>query len=68
MTLKICIKQLRLLNFVCLLLTAKRGADEKQRLRQLNLALVWDRVDIAQEEIFREGVLWSKGTVYNLTT
>ena len=40
---------------------AKKGADEEQRLSQLKLALTWDRVDIAQEEIFREDVLWSTG-------
>ena len=46
--------------FVCV--AAKKGADEEQRLSQLKLALTWDRVDIAQEEIFREDVLWSTGT------
>ena len=48
---------------ICLLLVspAKKGADEEQRLSQLKLALTWDRVDIAQEEIFREDVLWSTG-------
>ena len=45
------------------LFTAKKGADEEQRLSQLKLALTltWDRVDIAKEEIFREDVLWSTG-------
>jgi hypothetical protein len=42
-------------------ISAKKGADEEQRLSQLKLALTWDRVDIAQEEIFREDVLWSTG-------
>ena len=46
---------------ITFLFTAKKGADEEQRLSQLKLALTWDRVDIAQEEIFREDVLWSTG-------
>ena len=46
---------------------AKKGADEEQRLSQLKLALTWDRVDIAQEEIFREDVLWSTGKLSPLT-
>lgn len=44
-----------------LCIPAKKGANEEQRLSQLKLALTWDRVDIAQEEIFREDVLWSRG-------
>ena len=47
--------------FLICLFVAKKGADEEQRLSQLKLALTWDRVDIAQEEIFREDVLWSTG-------
>ena len=43
------------------LLKAHAGGDEIQRLTQLKLALTWDRVDIAQEEIFREDVLWRQG-------
>ena len=40
---------------------AYAGADESQRLTQLKLALTWNRVDIAQEEIFREDVHWKQG-------
>ena len=53
-------------HFFSFLFTAKKGADEEQRLSQLKLALTWDRVDIAQEEIFREDVLWSTGKCYML--
>ena len=45
------------------LISAYSGADESQRLSQLKLALTWNRVDIAQEEIFREDVHWKQGTV-----
>ena len=41
--------------------SAYAGADESQRLTQLKLALTWNRVDIAQEEIFREDVHWKQG-------
>ena len=43
------------------LLKATSGASEDQRLKQVKLALTWNRVDIAQEEIFREDVLWKPG-------
>ncbi|XP_076107231.1 transient receptor potential cation channel subfamily M member 8-like [Mytilus galloprovincialis] len=46
-----------------ILLKAKAGeVTEKQRLERLKLALKWDRADIAQEEIFREDALWSRGS------
>ena len=48
---------MRLLNIIL----ANTGADESERLKQLKLALTWNKVDIAQEEIFREDVQWSKG-------
>ena len=44
------------------IISAYSGADESQRLSQLKLALTWNRVDIAQEEIFREDVHWKQGT------
>ncbi|XP_069140029.1 transient receptor potential cation channel subfamily M member 8-like isoform X2 [Argopecten irradians] len=46
------------------LLKAKSGeATEKERLNQLRLALTWDRVDIAQEDIFREDCIWTPGSL-----
>ncbi|XP_071180049.1 transient receptor potential cation channel subfamily M member 4-like [Mytilus edulis] len=46
-----------------ILLKAKVGkVTEIQRLERLKLALKWDRADIAQEEIFREDALWSRGS------
>ncbi|CAG2185727.1 unnamed protein product [Mytilus edulis] len=43
--------------------SSKSGeVTEKQRLERLKLALKWDRADIAQEEIFREDALWSRGS------
>ncbi|CAC5369887.1 unnamed protein product [Mytilus coruscus] len=46
-----------------ILMKAKAGeVTEKQRLERLKLALKWDRADIAQEEIFREDALWSRGS------
>ncbi|XP_060576682.1 transient receptor potential cation channel subfamily M member-like 2 [Ruditapes philippinarum] len=56
------------LSILSVLLKAKKGADEEQRLSQLKLALTWDRVDIAQEEIFREDVLWSTGSLDDILT
>lgn len=56
------------LAILSVLLKAKKGADEAQRLSQLKLALTWDRVDIAQEEIFREDVLWSTGSLDEVLT
>ncbi|KAL4232041.1 hypothetical protein ACF0H5_009619 [Mactra antiquata] len=56
------------LAILSVLLKAKKGADEAQRLSQLKLALTWDRVDIAQEEIFREDVLWSTGSLDEILT
>lgn len=56
------------LSILSVLLKAKKGADEEQRLSQLKLALTWDRVDIAQEEIFREDVLWSTGSLDDVLT
>ncbi|XP_060575124.1 transient receptor potential cation channel subfamily M member-like 2 isoform X2 [Ruditapes philippinarum] len=50
------------------LLKAHAGGDENQRLTQLKLALTWDRVDIAQEEIFREDVLWRQGSLDDILT
>ena len=44
--------------------SAYAGADESQRLTQLKLALTWNRVDIAQEEIFREDVHWKQGKIF----
>lgn len=49
------------LAILSVLLKAQAGGDEQQRLSQLKLALTWDRVDIAQEEIFREDILWRQG-------
>lgn len=49
------------LAILSVLLKAHTGNDEAQRITQLKLALTWDRVDIAQEEIFREDVLWRQG-------
>ncbi|KAK3094835.1 hypothetical protein FSP39_006870 [Pinctada imbricata] len=37
--------------------------NEEIRLSQLKLALTWNRSDIAQEEIFREDVLWPMGSL-----
>ncbi|XP_021378399.1 transient receptor potential cation channel subfamily M member 1-like isoform X2 [Mizuhopecten yessoensis] len=49
------------------LLKAKSGeATEKERLNQLRLALTWDRVDIAQEDIFREDCIWPPGSLDNI--
>ncbi|XP_033756465.1 transient receptor potential cation channel subfamily M member-like 2 isoform X1 [Pecten maximus] len=49
------------------LLKAKSGeATEKERLNQLRLALTWDRVDIAQEDIFREDCIWTPGSLDNI--
>ncbi|XP_061184290.1 transient receptor potential cation channel subfamily M member-like 2 [Saccostrea echinata] len=46
------------------LLNSKAGeASDKIRQNQLKLALTWDRDDIAQEEIFREDVLWPSGSL-----
>ncbi|XP_052227848.1 transient receptor potential cation channel subfamily M member-like 2 isoform X2 [Dreissena polymorpha] len=56
------------LAILSVLLKARKGSDEQQRLSQLKLALNWDRVDIAQEEIFREDVLWSTGTLHDVLT
>lgn len=58
---KINVEDTRILITHDFIYIAKKGADEAQRLSQLKLALTWDRVDIAQEEIFREDVLWSTG-------
>ena len=49
------------LAILSLLLKSHSGGDEAHRITQLKLALMWDRVDIAQEEIFREDVLWKQG-------
>ena len=49
---------------IVLYVTAYAGADESQRLTQLKLALTWNRVDIAQEEIFREDVHWKQGKIF----
>ncbi|GFS07559.1 transient receptor potential cation channel subfamily M member 3-like [Elysia marginata] len=38
------------------------------RERQLKLALTWDRADIAQEEIFREDVIWRPGSLEEFLT
>jgi hypothetical protein len=46
----------------CSVFTAKAGdTSDEIRQNQLKLALTWDRADIAQEEIFREDVLWPTG-------
>ncbi|XP_045189390.2 transient receptor potential cation channel subfamily M member-like 2 isoform X2 [Mercenaria mercenaria] len=50
------------------LLKAQAGGDENQRLTQLKLALTWNRVDLAQEEIFREDVLWKQGSLDDVLT
>ena len=52
------------LAILSVLLKAHSGGDETQRLTQLKLALTWNRVDIAQEEIFREDVLWKPSKTY----
>ncbi|XP_052773611.1 transient receptor potential cation channel subfamily M member-like 2 [Mya arenaria] len=46
----------------------KHVGDTNQRLNQLRLALTWNRVDIAQEEIFREDVLWEQGSLDQVLT
>ncbi|GFO25838.1 transient receptor potential cation channel subfamily m member 3-like [Plakobranchus ocellatus] len=38
------------------------------REKQLKLALTWDRADIAQEEIFREDVIWKPGSLEEFLT
>eukprot|EP00105_Crassostrea_gigas_P046633 XP_019930781.1 PREDICTED: transient receptor potential cation channel subfamily M member 3-like isoform X1 [Crassostrea gigas] len=46
------------------LLNSKAGeTSDEIRQNQLKLALTWDRADIAQEEIFREDVLWPTGSL-----
>ncbi|KAH3733290.1 hypothetical protein DPMN_039715 [Dreissena polymorpha] len=49
------------LAILSVLLKSHSGADKCQRDQQLKLALMWNRVDIAREEIFREDVLWEQG-------
>jgi len=53
------------LAILSVLLKAQTGGDEVQRLSQLQLAITWNRVDIAQEEIFREDILWRHGNSYS---
>ncbi|XP_059174640.1 transient receptor potential cation channel subfamily M member-like 2 [Physella acuta] len=38
------------------------------RENQLNLAFTWNRADIAQEEIFREDVIWKEGSLAEFLT
>ncbi|WAR20827.1 TRPM3-like protein [Mya arenaria] len=56
------------LAILSVLLKAKQGTDEAQRLSQLKLALAWDRSDIAQEEIFREDILWNAESLQGVLT
>ena len=49
------------LAILSVLLKSHSGADKYRRDHQLKLALMWNRVDIAREEIFREDVLWEQG-------
>ncbi|XP_061184292.1 transient receptor potential cation channel subfamily M member-like 2 [Saccostrea echinata] len=49
------------------LLNSKAGDTSTEiRQNQLKLALTWDRADIAQEEIFREDVLWKTENLYDV--
>ncbi|KAJ8317399.1 hypothetical protein KUTeg_005303 [Tegillarca granosa] len=42
----------------------KSSSDlQEETLNKLSLAMTWNRADIAQEEIFREDVLWKKGSL-----
>ncbi|KAL3863125.1 hypothetical protein ACJMK2_004897 [Sinanodonta woodiana] len=59
------------LSILSVLLKARSGntsMTESERLNQLGLALTWNRVDIAQEEIFREDVLWPSGSLDDIMT
>lgn len=45
--------------FLIYIILAKAAENSFEiRKNQLQLALTWNRADIAQEEIFREDVLW----------
>lgn len=47
------------------IILAKAAEDSFEiRKNQLQLALTWNRADIAQEEIFREDVLWPPSMEY----
>ncbi|KAK3596566.1 hypothetical protein CHS0354_010445 [Potamilus streckersoni] len=59
------------LSILSVLLKARSSntnMTESERLNQLGLALTWNRVDIAQEEIFREDVLWPSGSLDDTMT
>lgn len=58
-------KEVNCFSINSLLVVAKTGADEESHLNQLKLALTWNRVDIVQEEIFAEDVVWSTGVYLN---
>ncbi|XP_076461799.1 transient receptor potential cation channel subfamily M member 8-like [Babylonia areolata] len=47
---------------------AETTAGAKHRLNQLELALTWNRADIAQSEIFREDVNWDSSELYQIMT
>uniref|UniRef100_A0A2C9KDE9 TRPM SLOG domain-containing protein n=1 Tax=Biomphalaria glabrata TaxID=6526 RepID=A0A2C9KDE9_BIOGL len=53
------------LAILSVLLKVKSNASMEN---QLNLALTWNRADIAQEEIFREDVIWPDGSLENFLT
>ncbi|KAH3733215.1 hypothetical protein DPMN_039640 [Dreissena polymorpha] len=56
------------LAILSVLLKSHSGANKCQRDQQLKLALMWNRVDIAREEIFREDVLWEQGSLDEMLT
>ncbi|XP_052269751.1 transient receptor potential cation channel subfamily M member 3-like isoform X2 [Dreissena polymorpha] len=56
------------LAILSVLLKSHSGADKYRRDHQLKLALMWNRVDIAREEIFREDVLWEQGSLDEVLT
>ena len=58
-TLMLLLQQISQCHVIFIAKTALK--NEEIRLNQLKLALTWNRSDIAQEEIFREDVLWPTG-------
>lgn len=54
---------IRLLNLTCCLFTLP--ANRSSPLAQLNLALAWNRIDLAKSDIFTEDKVWTVRNEYS---